>query len=66
MDDQERSRLRARYGITVEDEANYELPEEKDLTADDNKTVSLILSQLLSDWRDPLIEKLDLLLKKYS
>ena len=79
MTDEERRKFRQKYGITQEDEAPYEMPEEqdyeilakikeleqKDLSGEDQQVVELIKSQLIARWREPLLEKLDALLEKY-
>ena len=71
--------MRAKYEITSEDEAPYVMPigedyailakvkeaESKNLSAEDKETVTLIRSQLLDDWRTPLLDKLNELLAKY-
>lgn len=79
MTEEERIKLRKKYGITLEDERSYEIPEEqdyeilskvkeletKDLSIEDKETVDLIRSQLIAKWRNPLLQKLNILLKKY-
>ena len=76
----DKSALRNKYGITEQDEKEFPLPEEKDyailsavklleskdLSEDDRDMVSLIKTQILDDWRDPLLERLKELTKKYS
>lgn len=73
MTDDERNKLRERYGIKPEEEAGYVMCEErdyeilakikeleaKDLRAEDEEFVAFCRTQLEDDWRAPLIEKLD-------
>src|SRR3989344_8340286 len=80
MTNKERDDLRAKYKITEKDEAPYVMPEEKDyqilakvkeleaknLSEKDMKLVKLIRSQLLDDWREPLLEKLNKLIDSYK
>ncbi|TAN33046.1 hypothetical protein EPN28_03535 [Patescibacteria group bacterium] len=43
----------------------YEL-ESKKMTAEDKKMVKFIRTQMIDDWRAPIMKKLDELLKKYK
>jgi len=75
-----RSRIRNKYEITEEEEKEYLLPNEEDyeilsivktlenknLSETDKEIVELIKTQLRDDWREPLLDKLRQLLKKYS
>ena len=75
-----KSRIRNKYGISREEEKEYLLPNEEDyeilsmvkllgnknLSDTDSQTVELIKTQLLDDWRGPLLDKLKQLLQKYS
>lgn len=72
--------VRDKYGVTEEEEKEYLLPNERDykilsmvkdlesrdLSDNDKKIVELIKTQLKDDWRNPLLEKLRKLLRKYS
>lgn len=42
----------------------YEL-EKKDLSEEDKRMIALIRTQLEDDWRTPLIDELDSILRKY-
>ena len=80
MTNEEREKLRSKYGITAEDEAPYVLPTEEDyqvlskckeletknLSAGDKELVSFIRSQLFDDWRTPILDKLSKLSEKYK
>ena len=80
MREEERPTLRLKYGITQEDERPYAMPEEHDyeilakikaleatpLSEADHEVVSLIRSQLLDEWRQPLLAKLNQLLQAYE
>jgi len=69
--------LREKYDVTEQEEKMYALPKEedykilsivkrlekKDLSSIDGETVALIKTQLLDDWRKPLLDKLNQLLQ---
>ena len=75
-----KSLIRNKYGITKGEEKEYLLPNEEDyeilsiiktmgnknLSDNDRETVKFIKTQLRDDWRAPIIEKLKILLQKYS
>lgn len=77
---QKKSTIRSKYGITENEEQIYLLPNEEDykllvkikeletksLNENDKETVKLIKSQLLVEWRKPLIEVINKLLQKYQ
>ncbi|OGY23186.1 MAG: hypothetical protein A2172_02295 [Candidatus Woykebacteria bacterium RBG_13_40_15] len=79
MEKAEKEKLRIKYGITEEDEKPYLMPKEEDyailakvkelesknLSPADRELVSLIRTQLLDDWRTPLLGKLNEILGKY-
>lgn len=68
------------FEATSSDKRKYVLPEERDfeildkckrlekinLTKEDKYLVNFIKTQLIDDWRKPLLKELNLLLKKYS
>lgn len=72
--------IKNKYGIDETEESNYVLPteadyeiladikflEKKELSQEDVVVVKLIKTQLLDDWRSPLIQKLKKLKTKYS
>ncbi len=80
MKDDERAQLRTQFGVTASDENGYAMPEARDyqilaavkalesrrLSVDDSELVELIRSQLLDDWRAPLLRKLEALRIKYD
>lgn len=75
-----KAQIKSKFGITEQEEGELLLPNETDyqilsmiktlekydLSDEDKEIVSLIKSQLLDDWRTPLIDKLNKLLDKYS
>jgi len=75
-----KSLIREKYGITEQEEKEFPLPEEEDykilslvktlegknLSDFDQELIELIRTQLRDDWRQPLLDKLNQLLKKYS
>jgi len=79
MGEEEKDRLRNKYGITAEDEAPYVMPKEEDyhilakckeletrnLSSEDAEMVSFIHTQLFDDWRAPILEKTQQLLERY-
>lgn len=72
--------IRNKYGITEQEEKEYLLPnaedyeilsivkklKDKNLSDIDGEIIELIKTQLKDDWRKPLLDKLKLLLHKYS
>lgn len=72
--------IRNKYDITEYEEKEYLLPneedyvilsiikslEDKNLSDHDKEIVELIKTQLLDDWREPLLERLKKLTQKYS
>lgn len=77
---QRKSTIRNKYGISEKEEAEFLLPTEEDykilsmiheleklrLSEENRKVVELIKTQLLDDWRSPLIKKLVEIKGKYS
>ena len=75
-----KAEIRNKYGVTEQEEAEYLMPNEEDyvvlakvktlenknLSDHDKELVEMIRSQLKADWRTPLLEKLEILLQKYS
>lgn len=72
--------IRNKYGITEEEEKEYQLPneedyeilsiikklEKKDLSDGDREIIELIKTQLMADWRGPLLKRLKQLLQNAS
>ena len=72
--------MEPKSGLTKEEKQKYKLPtdadleilmkckelEKSELSKEDAQLVELIKSQLEDDWRTPLLEELDRLLKKYG
>lgn len=72
MTEEERNKLRGKYGIKPEEEAGYVMADErdyailakikeletKDLNEEDRKIVAFCRTQLEDDWRKPILEKL--------
>lgn len=73
MTDEERNNIREEYDIKPEQEAGYVMGDERDyeilsklkkletktLSEEDKRVVALIKTQLIDDWREPLIRTID-------
>lgn len=74
-----KQQIKNKLGVSDEDEEKYLLSKEEDykilakareleskqLTNEDKEIVRLVLTQLEEEWREPLLDKLNELLKKY-
>lgn len=75
-----KEQVRDKFGITKEEETKYYLPKQEDyeilakvkelqdinLNEHDRELVGVVKAQLLAEWRQPLLEKLNRLLEKYK